>query len=93
MIVGIVYLEMYIPQAGSLKEKRSILSSLKQKILNQFNVSVAEVDFFDKWQRAAFGIGVVSAEMAHLDSILAKLEAFIAQEFRITITRWDVRLA
>jgi len=93
MIVGIVYLEMHIPEAGSLKEKRSILNSLKRKIHNKFNVSVTEVDFLDKWQRAAFGIGIVSPERAHLDSILAKLESFIAQEFRISITRWDVRFA
>jgi len=92
MIVGIVYLEMHIPQAGSLKEKRSVLNSLKQKIHGKFNVSVAEVDFFDKWQRAAFGIGIVSAEKAHLDSILARLESFIAEELRITVTHWDVRL-
>jgi uncharacterized protein YlxP (DUF503 family) len=89
MIVGIVYVELYLPQVCSLKEKRSVIKSLKQKILN---VSISEVDFLDKWQRSALGLGVVTTETAHLDSVITKLESFIDQESRVIITRWDMRM-
>jgi len=91
MIVGIVDIEMHIPQAGSLKEKRSVINSLKSRIQNKFNVSIAEVDYFDKWQRAAFGLSTVSTDKSHIDSILSEIESFIAHDFRVVITAWNVR--
>ncbi len=93
MIVGIVYVELFIPQAGSLKEKRSVIKSLKSRIQNKFNVSISEVDFLDKWQRAAFGISIVSTDKPHLDSIMRSLETFIEGEYRVLPTRWEVRFA
>lgn len=93
MIVGIVYIELHIPQAGSLKEKRSVIKSLKNKIRNKFNVSVAEVDYFDKWQRSALGLSVISGDKAHLDSTLDSIERFIAGDFRVIPVGWDVRFA
>ena len=76
MIARIISVELYLPQVRSLKEKRSILKSLIQKIRNSFNVSISEVDYHDKWQRAALGVGVVTTDPAQLDSITAKLEMF-----------------
>jgi len=93
MIVGIVYVELHVPQAGSLKEKRSVINSLKTKIQNKFNVSIAEVDFFDKWQRAALGLSIVSSDKGRLDSTLESIEAYISRELRVYTTRWEVRLA
>ncbi len=91
MIVGIIYVELFLPQVRSLKEKRSIIKSFKQKILNKFNVSISEVDFLDKWQRSALGFGIVSTEKAHLDSVINKLKSFIDREGRVIVTRWDMR--
>jgi uncharacterized protein YlxP (DUF503 family) len=51
MIVGLLTLELYLFEAQSLKEKRIIIKSLKDRIKNKFNVSVAEVDANDLWQR------------------------------------------
>lgn len=48
MIIAVIYFEIHIPQAQSLKEKRSAVNSIKKKIRNKFNVSVAEIDFLDK---------------------------------------------
>ncbi|MFC1730265.1 DUF503 domain-containing protein [candidate division KSB1 bacterium] len=91
MIVGIVYCEIYIPHVGSLKEKRSITNSLKSKIQSRFKASVAEVDFLDKWQRAAFGISMVSNNKTYIDAAFDRLESFFNQEHRIMVSRWDVR--
>jgi len=93
MIVGVVYIELYIPEAGSLKDKRSILSSLKKRIHNKFNVSVAEVGFYDKWQRAALGISAASSDTKHLEAVLGSLESFFEREYRIVTTLWEVRFA
>ncbi len=92
MVVGIISLELYLPQVRSLKEKRSILKSLIQKIRNSFNVSISEVNYHDKWQRAGLGVGVVTTDQAQLDSISAKLEMFIEREIRVNITLWNMRL-
>ena len=51
MVVGILSLELYIPGASSLKEKRYVLKSIKTKVSNKFKVSIAEVDHNDKWQK------------------------------------------
>ncbi len=92
MIARIISVELYLPQVRSLKEKRSILKSLIQKIRNSFNVSISEVDYHDKWQRAALGVGVVTTDHAQLDSITAKLEMFIEREVRVNIMLWNMRL-
>jgi len=92
MVFGLVYVEVVIPQAESLKEKYRVIKSLKQRIRNRFNVSIAEVDYLDKWQRAALGIGIVCTNSTELDSIMGKLESFIHQEFRVSVIRWDTRV-
>ncbi len=53
-------ISLHIPGSNSLKSKRLVLRRLKDRIRNKFNVSVAEVDDFDLWQRATLGIAVVS---------------------------------
>tara|TARA_B100000315_G_C14207382_1_gene420464 strand:- start:152 stop:433 length:282 start_codon:yes stop_codon:yes gene_type:complete len=92
MVVGIIYFEMYIQQAQSLKEKRSIIKSLKQRIRNKFNVSVSEVGYLDKWQRSAFGLSLVDSSSSHLNSSASKIESFVAQDFRIQVTHWEMRI-
>jgi len=92
MVFGLVYVEVHIPQSESLKEKRSVIKGLKQRIRNTFNVSIAEVDFLDKWQRAAFGIGIVCTDSAELDSTIAKLESYVYHEYRVQITKWEVQV-
>jgi uncharacterized protein YlxP (DUF503 family) len=62
--VGLCILSLHFPAVGSLKQKRQILRSLKDRLRNRFNVSVAEIDHQDLWQRATLGIvGVASARV------------------------------
>ena len=91
MIVGILSIELHIPGAGSLKEKRAVINSLKTKVGNKFNVSIAEVDYHDKWQRAAIGVSVVGESKSHVDSVIEKVGKFIEQDYRIMVTFHDVR--
>ncbi len=52
MVVGVLQVDVHLPRAHSLKEKRSVLNSLKDQLRGRFNVAVAEVDATEKWQRA-----------------------------------------
>ena len=65
MIVGLLTLDLHIPAANSLKSKRMVIKSLIEKIKNKFNVSVAEVDAQNLWQRSVIGIAYVSNETTH----------------------------
>jgi uncharacterized protein YlxP (DUF503 family) len=70
MIVGLCTIELYLPDAQSLKAKRQILLSLKTRLRDKFNVSVAEVGEQDLWQRAVFGIACVANEKIHVNQVL-----------------------
>ncbi|MBN2415857.1 DUF503 domain-containing protein [bacterium] len=92
MIVGTMLLDLFLPGASSLKEKRMILKSYKAKIRNQFNVSVAEVGFHDKWQRSTIGIAVVANERRFIDEVLSSVSRFIERDGRVEITREEIAI-
>jgi len=56
MPVGLLRLEIHMPEAHSLKDKRQVLRSLKDRLRGRFNVAVAELEHQDLWQRATVGI-------------------------------------
>ena len=66
MVVGIARIELHIPGAQSLKAKRQVVRSLKERIRARVQAAVAEVDHQDLWQRAALGVAVVSADGAQV---------------------------
>jgi len=73
MIVGTVELRLSLAEVHSLKEKRRVISSLKDRIRNKFNVSVAEVDGMDFVQSATLAVAQVSNDSRYLDSALTTL--------------------
>jgi len=73
MIVGTVELRLSLAGARSLKDKRRIIASLKDRIRNKFNVSVAEVDGLDFIQSATIAAAQVSNDSRYIDSTLTKL--------------------
>ena len=58
MPVGLLTLELHIPDAQSLKDKRQVLRSLKDRLRRDFNVAVAELEHQDTWQRSVVGVVV-----------------------------------
>ncbi len=70
MPVGLLILEIHIPNARSLKDKRQILRSLKDRLRARFNVAVAELDHQDSWQRAQIGVVSLSNDRTHLEQSL-----------------------
>ncbi len=86
MIVGVVRVSIHFPESGSLKAKRKILLSLKEKIKNKFNVSVAELEDNDKWQRGIIGIAVISNKQSHANAVLSKVMDLVNSRPDIVVT-------
>ncbi|HWT87773.1 MAG: DUF503 domain-containing protein [Acidobacteria bacterium] len=72
MPVGLLTLELHIADAQSLKDKRQVLRSLKDKLRFKFNVAVAELDHQDVWQRSVVGVVTLSTEEKHVREVLQK---------------------
>ena len=70
MVIGLLTLELHFPGARSLKDKRHVLRGLQARIRKQYNVSVAEVDFQDLWQRSRLAVVAVITDQVHLESTL-----------------------
>ncbi len=85
MRVGVIRLELRLPGARSLKEKRRPLRSLIQKIENRFHCAVAEVDHQDTWQRAAVGVAVVASDERGVRTRLETLRRFLAHHPEWTV--------
>ncbi len=78
MIVGVMTWELHLAACRSLKDKRQILKSLKDRLHNQYNVSVAETDHQDLWQRAELTACVVSNERRHAEDVLRQADRLVA---------------
>ena len=92
MFVGILKVELLIPGVRSLKEKRFVIKSLKKRIDNKFNVSVAEVDHHDLWQRSTIGISKVDSDIKSIEKVFTYLDNFISSEVRVQIINWETRI-
>ena len=78
MVVGILRIDLYMDGNRSLKDKRQTLKSLIHRAKSRFNnISIAEVDSNDLWQKATVGISYVSNEKRHVNSVLDQVADFI----------------
>lgn len=78
MVIGVRSFELHLAGAHSLKDKRSVLKSLKDRLHNEFNVSVAETGRNDAWQTAELTVCLVSGERRHAESVLEAVDRFVA---------------
>ncbi|MGH2729059.1 MAG: DUF503 domain-containing protein [Actinomycetota bacterium] len=79
MFIGIGRFEIFIPASESLKDKRQVLRAVTSTVRNKLNVSIAEVDHQDLWQRAAFGVACVSESIGHCRKVLQEVEKSISR--------------
>jgi uncharacterized protein len=75
MPIGLLTLEIHIADAQSLKDKRQVLRSLKDRLRAHFNVAVAELEHQDLWQRSRVGVVSISGDGKHLEESLAAAAA------------------
>jgi uncharacterized protein YlxP (DUF503 family) len=73
--IGVLTLELRLEHSHSLKEKRHVVKSLQDRLRNKFNVSVAEIDHQDTWQRSVVAAVTVSSDHGHAEKVLQSVEA------------------
>lgn len=86
MIVAVLTVELYLPGSISLKDKRAILRQLKDRLANKFNISIAEVDHLDKWQRAQLGIAQVGSDYKFLEKSMNTILQVIDENGTVEVT-------
>ena len=79
MIVGICSIGLRLAENHDLKGKRRVLKSVKDRVRNSFNVSIAEIDDLDAWQRSSLGVACVSKDRDQVESTLAHVAAFVEE--------------
>ena len=89
MHVGIVRIELHLPAARSLKDKRQVVRSLKDRIRERVHAAVAEVDHQDLWQRAALGVAVVSGTSHHIDELLQSVRTLVLAAHGAELLDWQ----
>lgn len=85
MIIGLAVWQLVLPGCSSLKEKRSVVKSLKQRLHNEFNLSVAETARQDEIQRCELCACVVAPDQPHANSVLTSADRLVESEYRARI--------
>ena len=92
MIIMGCNLDLHIWESSSLKDKRRILKSLKDRIRNKFNVAVAEVGPTDLWQSASLGVVTVSNGVRHANGILTRVVNLVESDVRVELVNCDMEV-
>ncbi|MCZ6636137.1 MAG: DUF503 domain-containing protein [bacterium] len=92
MIVGICQIVLYLPDSGSLKQKRSLLKSLITRVRNKFNVSVSEVGDQDLWQKAQIGVAVVTNDTRYANQVLSQVVNLVERQDRLELIDYTLEM-
>ena len=85
MVVGVIAWELHIDGCNSLKQKRAVLRSLKDRLRGRHNVSIAETDHQDTWQLAELAAAVVSSDRRRAQEMLSRINSVVESDFRVRI--------
>ncbi len=88
--IGLLHMEFSIPGSRSLKDKRRAMNSLKSRLRNRYNCSVAEIGFKDKWARAQLAVCVISDESAHVHSQLNEIVRFASNHHAAELMDYNI---
>ncbi len=93
MNVGVCKIELRLPENMSLKGKRQVIKSITSQLRNRFNVSVAEVDDNDLWQKAVLGVSLLSNDSRYTNEVLSKVVNFVTNgRFEIEILDYEIEI-
>ena len=90
MHVAVLTLELWIPGAESLKDKRSVVKSLLDRMAGRWNVSCAQLDTEDVWTRATLGVAVISNSQVVAQRVLHQVRDFVESEPRCDVTACSI---
>jgi uncharacterized protein YlxP (DUF503 family) len=77
VVVGVLKLTLFLPENHSLKGKRGVIKKIKARVANTFNVSIAECEAHDLWQRAVLGVCKIGTDVPYVDGALRQVVRFI----------------
>lgn len=87
MVVAVCQVDLHlVEEPDNLKGKRHIVKKLKDRIKSRFDVSIAEVEDTDKWQRASLGIACVTNEHGRAQQVMSSVLDFINKQYEVEIT-------
>ena len=92
MVVGLCTVELFISGSQSLKDKRKVLHSLKDRLHGTFNLSVAEVEGRDLWQKAVLGMACVADKGSHVSQVLERALNLIRSMPTVEVVRSQLEL-
>jgi uncharacterized protein YlxP (DUF503 family) len=92
MLVALERFDLRIPGCGSLKEKRHVVKTLTAGMRARFNVSVAEVDHHDLWQRTTIAVSTVAGEAYHAKRVMHEVERFVERWGNVEIIQAELSL-
>jgi len=92
MIIGVLSIELFIHSALSLKAKRQVLKGLKERMRKNFNISLAEIDHQDKWQRSTLGVAYLGNDKRSVNSALDKILNFVESVHDIELTEYNMEI-
>ena len=87
MVVGLLRIEVHLPNAQSLKDKRAVLKSLRDQLRGRFNVAIAEVEPNEKWQRARLGVSAVGEGRTYVGGILREVTEWLRKTHIVELSR------
>ena len=90
MLVGLCTVELFIPDSGSLKGKRQVIKSIKDRIRQKFNVSIAEIGDNDLWQKAVFGIACVGNDKKFINGVLDRIIDLVREERSVELLKYNI---
>jgi len=88
--VCVISIELFIPMAHSLKEKRKQVKSLKEKIRNKFNASVAEIGSLDEWQRSEIGVSMISNDKQFIEKQYRAIETMVLELREVELIKTNI---
>ncbi len=91
MIVGVFKLRLFARGVHSLKEKRSIVLSIKEKLKHRFNISIIESDFQDVWQKIEISIAMITTVKKHLEKTFMQSEELIENNYAVEIIETEIQ--
>lgn len=91
MHVGLVRFEAHIPESRSLKDKRAVVKPIVERIRQRYSLSVAEIDYQDKWQRCAVGLAVVAESQRRAADVVNAVERFLWSRPGIEVSAFETR--
>ena len=85
MIIGILQFQLRIADSRSLKEKRMVLKSIKDKLRQRFNISVAEIGDQDLWQSIRLGVAAIGSDKRYLNGLLSEVQSWIEHNHEVEL--------